>query len=64
MRMYIICELLSNIYNYFYYSILKNNDDNMSERLLNENIENNSTRTLSIKIDKFKKRNELYNFYE
>tara|TARA_B110000858_G_scaffold48774_2_gene56226 strand:+ start:1225 stop:1413 length:189 start_codon:yes stop_codon:yes gene_type:complete len=62
--MYIICELLSNIYNYFYYSILKNNDDNMSERLLNENIENNSTRTLSIKIDKFKKRNELYNFYE
>ena len=64
MRMYIICELLSNIYNYFYYSILKNNDDNMSERLLNENIENNSTRTLSIKIDKFKKRNELYNFYK
>ena len=31
-----ICELISNIYNYFYYSILRNRDNDLTENLLEQ----------------------------
>lgn len=34
----LICELISNIYNYFYYSIIKNNESDISEKMLNKTI--------------------------
>lgn len=55
-----ICELISNIYNYFYYSILRNSDSNLTEKLLE--VENNLqyTKTLSQHIDNLKTNNKLY----
>jgi hypothetical protein len=55
-----ICELISNIYNYFYYSILRNSDSNLTEKLLE--VENNLqyTKTLSQHIYNLKTNNKLY----
>ena len=55
-----ICELISNIYNYFYYSILRNSDSNLTEQLLE--VENNLqyTTTLSQHIYNLKTNNKLY----
>ena len=56
-----ICELVYKIYNYFYYSILKNRNDEYSERLMDTTIKN--TLTLSEYIEKNKK-NNLYKIME
>ncbi len=55
-----ICELISNIYNYFYYSILRNTDSNLTENLLEVKNNLEYTITLSQHIDNLKTRNHLY----
>lgn len=55
-----ICELISNIYNYFYYSILRNSDSNLTENLLEVNNNLEYTMTLSQYIDNLKIKNHLY----
>jgi len=55
-----ICELISNIYNYFYYSILRNSDSNLTENLLEVNNDLEYTMTLSQYIDNLKTKNHLY----
>ena len=55
-----ICELISNIYSYFYYSILKNNDSNLTENLLEVNNNLEYTMTLSQYIDNLKKNQSHY----
>lgn len=32
----IICEIISTVYKYFYYSILKNSEHDISEKMLNK----------------------------
>jgi len=59
-----ICELISNIYNYFYYSILRNSDSNLTENLLEENNHLQYTTTLFNYIDNLKTKNHLYYFDE
>jgi hypothetical protein len=55
-----ICELISNINNYFYYSILRNSDSNYSENLLEEKNNLLYTMTQSGDSDNFKTNNHLY----
>lgn len=55
-----ICELISNIYNYFYYSILRNSDSNLTENLLEVNNNLQYTTTLFHHIDNLKTKNQLY----
>jgi hypothetical protein len=57
-----ICELVYKIYNYFYYSILKNRNDEYSERLMDTTIKN--TLTLSEYIEKIEEKNKKNNLYK
>jgi hypothetical protein len=59
-----ICELISNIYNYFNYSILRNSDNNLTENLLEESYYSKHTMTLSNYIENLKTKNRLYQFDE
>lgn len=59
-----ICKLISNIYNYFYYSILKNKNNNLTENLLEKSNYLNNTMTLSNYIEELKINNNLYQFDE
>lgn len=59
-----ICELISNIYNYFYYSILRNSNNNLTENLLEESNYLRHTMTLSNHIENIKTKKHLYQFYE
>lgn len=49
-----ICKLISNIYNYFYYSILRNKNNNLTENLLEKSNYLNHTITLSNYIEELK----------
>jgi hypothetical protein len=59
-----ICELLSNIYNYFNYSILKNKDNDLTENLLEQSNYSRHTMTLSNYIKNLKTKNHFYQFDE
>lgn len=59
-----ICELISNIYNYFYYSILRNRDNDLTENLLQQSNYLRHTMTLSNYIENLKTKNHLYQFDE
>jgi len=59
-----ICELISNIYNYFYYSILRNSNNNLTENLLEKSNYLRHTMTLSNYIENLKTKNHLYQFDE
>lgn len=58
------CEMISNIYSYFYYSILKNSNNDYAENLLNEKTNLKYTMTLSDYIENLKQKNKLYQFDE
>ena len=57
-----ICELVYKIYDYFYYSILKNRDDDYGERLMDTPVKN--TLTLSEYIEKIQEKNKKNNLYQ
>lgn len=59
-----ICKLLSNIYNYFYYSILRNSDNTLTENLLEKSNYLKHTMTLSNHIENLKTKTDLYQFDE
>lgn len=57
-----ICELVYKIYDYFYYSILKNRNDDYGERLMDTPVKN--TLTLSEYIEKIQEKNKKNNLYQ
>lgn len=57
-----ICKLISNIYNYLYYYIVRNSDNNLTENLLEESSYLKHTMTISNYIENLKTKNRLYQF--